>query len=67
MRSDTKPCIYGLHSYCIVYKHLHDAGIDIKNWGTEEWIKLHCSMCIKTIYAKSRIKTIKSFSVVNTL
>lgn len=61
-----KPCLYGLHKYCIVEKHLRENGID-SNWGTEEWIKLHCSMCIKATYAKAKIRLVKGYSVVNTL
>jgi len=62
-----KPCLYGLHSYCIVERHLREQSIDTSNWGSEEWIKLHCSMCIKATYAKAKIRLVKGYSVVNTL
>ena len=65
--NDRKPCIYGLHSYCIVERHLRESKIDTSNWGSEEWIKLHCSMCIKATYAKAKIRLVKGYSVVNTL
>jgi len=65
--SERKPCIYALHSYCITYKHLSDNGIEVSNWGSEEWVKLHCAMCVKSVYAKSKFKIVKSYSVVNTL
>jgi len=38
-----------------------------EKWGSEDWIKLHCSMCVKVTYAKSKWKLVKGYSVVNTL
>jgi len=67
MGSETKPCLYKLHTYCIVEKHLRENGKDVSNWATVDWIKLHCSMCIKAMYAKSKMRLVKGFSVVNTL
>jgi len=68
--SDRKPCIYGLHSYCIVFHHLlkkFPKGELEQKWGTEDWIKLHCAMCVKAMYARSKWRTVKGYSVVNTL
>jgi len=65
--SETKPCLYGLHSYCIVEKRLRDNGKDTSNWGSIDWIKLNCSLCIKSMYAKAKIRMVSKFSVVNTL
>lgn len=65
--NDKKPCIYALHTYCIVEKHLREHNFDTSKWGSEEWIKLHCSMCVKAMYAKAKWKTVKSYTVVNTL
>jgi len=61
-----KPCIYGLHSYCIVYRHIGESNSK-PEWGSEEWVKLHCSLCIKATYAKAKIRLVKGYSVVNTL
>jgi len=65
--SNKKPCIYGLHQYCIVHSNLAKERKDVSNWGSTDWIKLHCSLCIKATYAKSRLINVKGFSVVNTL
>jgi len=67
MNTDIKPCIYRLHSYCIVEKNLRENDKDTSNWGTVDWIKLHCSLCVKVVYARSKMKLVKGFSVVNTL
>jgi len=64
---DRKPCIYGLHSYCIVEEYLKKNNKDTSNWGSEDWIKLNCSMCIKATYAKAKMRLVKGYSVVNTL
>jgi len=69
---ERKPCLYALHSYCIVFSNLLKAGKYSREeledkWGTEDWIKLHCSMCVKSMYARSKWKTVKGYSVVNTL
>jgi len=67
---ERKPCIYGLHSYCIVFSNLMKNGFskeELEKWGKEDWIKLHCAMCIKAMYARAKWKSIKGYSVVNTL
>jgi len=65
--SDKKPCLYGLHSYCVVERMLRDNKIETKNWGSEDWVKVHCAMCVKALYAKAKWKSVKAYSVVNTL
>jgi len=65
--SETKPCIYGLHKYCIVYKHLKENNIDVSNWGSTDWIRLHCAMCVKAVYAKAKKRLVSKYTVVNTL
>jgi len=67
MGKERKPCIFGLHSYCIVEKHLREHGIDTSQWGTVDWIKLYCSMCIKAAYARTKVRSVKHYTVVNTL
>jgi len=69
---ERKPCLYALHSYCIVFSNLLKSGKFKKEeleeqWGKEDWIKLHCSMCVKSMYARAKWKTVKGYSVVNTL
>jgi len=36
-------------------------------WGTDEWIKIYCAMCVKSLYAKAKFKAVSKYSVVNTL
>jgi len=69
---ERKPCLYALHNYCIVFNNLLKSGKFKKEelgkkWGTEDWIKLHCAMCVKSMYARAKWKTVKGYSVVNTL
>jgi len=65
--SGTKPCIYALHKYCIVYTHLSESNVNSIEWGSTDWVKLHCGMCVKTTYAKAKLSLVRKFSVVNTL
>lgn len=51
----SKKCIFGLYEYCIV---LNNLGCERKEWGTKEWVRIYCSMCIKTVYAKAKIEKI---------
>ncbi|RLC36230.1 hypothetical protein DRH29_05005 [candidate division Kazan bacterium] len=67
MSESRKPCLYALHSYCIVFSNLQKEGKEVDNWGSEDWIKLHCSMCVKAVYARAKARMVKGFSVVNTL
>jgi len=62
-----KPCIYGLHEYCIVYSTLAENGGDVSKWGSVDWVKLHCSMCIKVSNARSKQILFVGDSVVITL
>jgi len=65
--SGTKPCIYNLHSYCIVERHLSESNANSITWGSVDWVKLHCGMCVKVTYAKTKLSLVRKFSVVNTL
>lgn len=71
---DTPRCLYGLHKKCLVLKRLLEYIKDenerekIKgSWGREEWVRLHCGMCVKSMYAKAKYEANKSYKVVNTL
>ena len=56
-------CLFDLHKYCIVLSK-----IETKHYyGTDEFIKLYCSMCVKSVYAKAKARISKRFVVVNTL
>jgi len=67
-------CLYALRMKCTVLEKLlenKDSGEErrelLEKWGTDEWVKLHCAMCVKSLYAKSRFKAVNRYSVVNTL
>ena len=60
-------CLYGLRKKCIVWERIPEDVKEKMKFGSEDWIKLHCSMCVKTIYAKSKMRMVKGYSVVNTL
>lgn len=60
------PCIFDLHEHCIVLERLGKKKEEV-DWGDKEWVRIYCGMCVKTIYAKSRIENIKDIRVVNTL
>ncbi len=60
-------CPFGLHKYCIIitnkeaYKVKHE-------FLDDEFIKLYCSMCIKSMYARAKARiSRKTYVVVNTL
>ena len=63
-----RPCLFNLHPYCIVYETLVKYHRDQKKlfddkWGSPEWVKIYCAMCMKAAYAKAK----NSIRVVNTL
>jgi len=60
-------CLFGLHRYCVVAERLERSDVEIEGWGSADWIRIYCSMCIKSIYAKSKMKEHKKYIVVNTL
>jgi len=60
-------CIYGLRKKCIVYERLPKDIREKMRFGSEDWVMLHCSMCIKSTYAKAKMRKIKGCSTVNTL
>ena len=59
-----KKCIFGLRRYCIVRERIESNDVE---FGSESWVKLYCAMCVKVTYAKAKFKSVKSYSVVNTL
>ena len=61
-----KPCLYTLHKYCVVYGNLKRGGVEPQQWATAQWIKIHCAMCVKSMYARAKFKSIR-LTVVNTL
>jgi hypothetical protein len=61
--SERYKCLFNLHKYCIVLSR-----VETKHYyGTDEFIKLYCSMCVKSVYAKAKSRIAKRFVVVNTL
>ena len=71
IKMKSKPCLFNLHSYCIVYNKLEkEDNPEIKDmlnkFGTREWVTLYCAYCIKSLYAKAKERSSK-YSVVNTL
>jgi len=56
-------CLFDLHKYCIVLSRVETKHF----YGTDEFIKLYCSMCVKSVYAKAKARISKRFVVVNTL
>lgn len=72
--SETHKCLFSLHHKCTVLDKLLEKITDenkrkeiISKWGTEDWIKLNCAMCVKAMYAKAKFKAVSKYSVVNTL
>jgi len=67
-------CLYGLRRECRVLEILLSKAQPeeekkklLEKWGSDEWVKIHCAMCVKSLYAKSRFKSVSKYSVVNTL
>ena len=63
-------CLYILRRECIVFKRLLDKEEYeklLEDWGSPDWVKLHCAMCVKAMYAKAKFKAVNRYSVVNTL
>jgi len=70
MGSKAIKCLFPLREECKVAKRLiEQAGdkVDIGKWGTDEWVKIYCAMCVKALYAKAKFKAVSKYSVVNTL
>ena len=60
--SDYK-CLFNLHNKCIVL-----AKIEAKHmYGEDEFIRMYCSMCVKSMYARAKMRMSKRYIVVNTL
>jgi len=66
-------CIFSLRQRCdVVLKIIESIPTEkvsevISKWGTDDWIRLQCAMCVKAMYAKAKFKKINRYSVVNTL
>jgi len=63
--SERTYCLFNLHSYCLVKERLGNK-LELE-FGSVEFVKLYCGLCVKSMYAKSKFKLINRFSVVNTL
>ena len=62
----SRPCLLKLHDYCHVYELVKGVD-DVPEWGSREWVKTYCAMCIKAIYARAHLEKAESMKVVNTL
>ena len=66
-------CLFSLHRKCVVLEKLLEqlpedkAKELLQKWGSDEWIKLYCAMCVKALYARAKFKAVQRYSVVNTL
>jgi hypothetical protein len=63
--SESKKCIIRLRKYCVVFNELNSE--EQQKYGTKDYVITYCAMCIKTFYAKAKMKLINKYSVVNTL
>jgi len=64
MTSCERKCIIRLRKYCVVHANLTEE--EQEKYGTRDYVVTYCSMCIKALYAKAKMRLVK-FSVVNTL
>jgi hypothetical protein len=56
-------CLFNLHNKCIVL-----AKIQTRHYyGEDEFIRMYCSMCVKSMYARAKMRISKRYVVVNTL
>lgn len=65
--SRKKPCLFNLHDECIVWKYTGKTIEKTMTWGDERFVKLYCSLCIKSVYAKAHLQRAEALKVVNTL
>jgi hypothetical protein len=65
LSSSERKCIIRLRKYCVVYEALSDS--EREKYGSKEFIVTFCGMCIKSYYAKAKMRLVNKFSVVNTL
>lgn len=56
-------CLFNLHKYCIVLNKIQTKYY----YGEDEFIRMYCGMCVKTVYAKAKLRLSRRYSVVNTL
>lgn len=61
-------CIFRLHERCLVWEvvgeKLREEGIE---FGSKEFVKVYCGLCIKAVYAKAHLSRAENIKVVNTL
>ena len=66
-------CLFSIHRRCVVLEKLLERLSEdkakelLQKWGTDEWVKLYCAMCVKSLYARAKFKAVNRYSVVNTL
>jgi hypothetical protein len=58
-------CIIKLRKYCAVYDSLNSE--EKEKYGSKDYVITYCGLCIKTYYAKAKMRLVNKFSVVNTL
>jgi hypothetical protein len=63
--SEQKKCIIRLRKYCVVYDSLNSE--EKEKYGSKDYVITYCGLCIKTYYAKAKMRLVNKFSVVNTL
>jgi hypothetical protein len=63
--SEQRKCIIRLRKHCVVYDALND--IEKEKYGSKDYVITYCALCIKTFYAKAKMKLVNKYSVVNTL
>lgn len=64
MSENKKMCIFNLRRYCRVIEYINDPKA---RWGSADWVKVYCAMCVKATYARAKFKMVNRYSVVNTL
>jgi len=64
MNNNKRYCLFNLHTYCIVLDKVENPELP---YGSVEFVKLYCAMCVKSAYAKAKHKLVNRYSVVNTL
>ncbi len=63
--SEARKCIIRLRKQCVVYDNL--VADEQQKYGSKEYVVTYCGMCIKSYYAKAKMRLINKYSVVNTL
>lgn len=68
-------CLFNLYDQCIVLRELVNHHKNNKalvrrlnaKWGSPEWVRIYCAMCMKSVYAKAHLNKSINIRVVNTL